>query len=146
MKFDKPFHIKIKPHYVLNEPRTQEDLELSKLDTDRLGGINNYSGGDSDFLMASGGRIDWGLFHEPDSQKPKINLQLMRLWSTQMVTQMVNGRAHTNEIHSEPDFNISDDHKEIFYDIITKITNALHDELEDSTNNIVLKKKNRLKF
>jgi hypothetical protein len=70
----------------------------------------------------------------------------MRLWATQMVTQMVNGRAHTNEIHSEPDFNISDDHKEIFYDIITKITNALHDELEDSTNSIVLKKKNRLKF
>ena len=70
----------------------------------------------------------------------------MRIWALQMVTQMINEKAYVNEIHSEPKFNISEDDKNIFLDIIVEMTNNLHKELEIQTDSVVRLKKYKFNF
>ena len=86
------------------------------------------------------------LFHETNGHKPEVNVHLMRLWTLQMVTQMVNEKAFVNEIHSEPKFEISEEDKELFLKTITKMTEVLNDELEKVNDSVVIKKKNKFNF
>jgi hypothetical protein len=150
MKFEKPFHIKLKPTYCINEPSDFREMSVINETTKDLGGIKlnvDENELNPDYNMyRSGGRMDWSLYSEPDSQKPEINIQLMRIWALQMVTQMINEKAYVNEIHSEPKFNISEDDKNIFLDIIVEMTNNLHKELEIQTDSVVRLKKYKFNF
>jgi len=148
MKFDKPFHIKLVPNYVIKEPMNYHEIGLHNENTKKLGGINMFAGDTEEYesILRSGGRMDWHLFSEPDSQKPIINISLMRIWALQLVTQMVNEKAYVNEIVSEPKFNINEGDKKVFVDIMSKMTEVLHNELELANDSIVLKKKTKFKF
>ena len=39
MKFEKPFHIKVQPYYVIKEPTTEEEKAERDLTTRELGGL-----------------------------------------------------------------------------------------------------------
>ena len=148
MKFEKPFHIKLKPTYCINEPTNYHEIELHNENAKKLGGINTIDGDTEEYesILRSGGRMDWSLYNEPDSHKPEINVNLMRIWAVQLVTQMINEKAYVNEIISEPKFNVSEDDKDVFLEIIENMTKVLHDELEDVSDSMILKKKNKFKF
>ena len=90
--------------------------------------------------------MDWNLFNESNGGKPQNNLHLMRIWTLQMVTQMVNEKAYTNEFHSEPKFGVSEEDKNIVLKTIRKMTNILNDELEKTSNSLITKKKNKFNF
>ena len=70
----------------------------------------------------------------------------MRLWSLQLVTQMINQKAYTNEIYSEPKFEILEEDKEIMLKTIHKMNSVIHDDLEKTNNSIITKKKNKFNF
>ena len=70
----------------------------------------------------------------------------MRLWSLQLVTQMINEKAYTNEIHSEPKFEILEEDKEIMLKTIHKMNDVINDDLEKTNNSIITKKKNKFNF
>lgn len=150
MKFEKPFHIKIQPYYCIKEPTNESAVDTMIRSTESVGGQNiiiDESGDQEEtMLVRSGGRMDWNLFHETNGHKPEVNVHLMRLWTLQMVTQMVNEKAFVNEIHSEPKFEISEEDKELFLKTITKMTEVLNDELEKVNNSVVIKKKNKFNF
>lgn len=150
MKFDKPFHIKLQPFYVIKEPTDMDELESFNEISNKLGGIGSVRVLDEinsdQEIYRSGGRMDWNLYAEPDSQKPEINVNLMRIWALQLVTQMINEKSFVNEIHSEPKFNINEEDKKTFLDTIVTMTNNLHDEIEKTFDSLVLKRKNNFNF
>ena len=152
MKFEKPFHIKIQPYYSINEPSDLDEVASMGEVSKSFGGLDlhflNYEDElDPDSkIYRSGGRMDWRLYNENESQKPEINVHLMRLWVLQMVTQMVNEKAFVNEIHSEPKFHINEEDKKTFLNIIVKMTNNLHTELEKETESIIRMKKYKFNF
>jgi hypothetical protein len=150
MKFDKPFHIKIQPFYAINELISQRDLDESIDRANNLGGqnikVDESDGNENTTILTSGGMMNWNLFHEPNGHKPEVNIHLMRLWTLQMVTQMVNEKAYVNEIHSEPKFEITEEDKELFLKTIEKMTLTLNDELEKANDSIITKKKNTFSF
>lgn len=148
MKFNKPFHIKLVPNYDIKEPMNYQDIEEYNERAKSLGGLNVLGGypEEHEHILSSGGRMDWHLYNEPDSDKPVINISLMRIWALQLVTQMVNEKAYVHEIVSEPKFNINEEDKKVFIDVISKMTGVLHNELELSKDSMVLKKKNRVKM
>ena len=90
--------------------------------------------------------MDWNLFNESNGSKPEVNIHLMRLWTLQMVTQMVNEKAYTNEIHSEPKFEILEEDKEIMIRTIKKMNDVIHNDLEKTNNSLITKKKNKFNF
>ena len=148
MKFDKPFHIKLVPDYTIKEPISYNEMVENKEKTSKLGGLNLNRGNEDDYskILSSGGRIDWYLFDEPNSNKPIANINLMRIWALQLVTQMINNKAHVNEIHSEPKFDIKENDKEKVFKLFEKMAEKLHDELEKSVETMVIKKKIDLNF
>jgi hypothetical protein len=150
MKFDKPFHIKIQPFYAIKEPINKRDLDESIDRANNLGGqnikVDESDGNENTTILTSGGMMNWNLFHEPNGHKPEVNVHLMRLWTLQMVTQMVNEKAYVNEIHSEPKFEIPEEDKELFLKTIEKMTLTLNDELEKANDSIITKKKNTFSF
>ncbi len=149
MKFEKPFHIKVQPYYVIKEPTTEEESVECGLSTQKLGGLTTMGErpeGENVTMVRTGGRIDWSLFQEPNSHKPEINIHLMRLWALQLVTQMINEKAYVNEIHSEPKFEIPEEDKEIMLKAIQKMNSVIHDELEEVNNLAITKKKNKFNF
>jgi hypothetical protein len=70
----------------------------------------------------------------------------MRIWALQLVTQMVNEKAYVNELVSEPKFNIDEENKKIYLEVMSKMTKVLHDELESVSDEMVIKKKNKFTF
>lgn len=149
MEFKKPFHIKIQPYYVIKEPTTEEEKAERDLTTRELGGLiteGERPEGENVTILRTGGRMDWNLFQEPNGHKPEVNIHLMRLWSLQLVTQMINEKAYTNEIHSEPKFEIPEEDKEIMLKTIQKMNVVIHDELEEVNNLAITKKKNKFNF
>jgi hypothetical protein len=70
----------------------------------------------------------------------------MRIWALQLVTQMVNEKAYVNELVSEPKFNIDEEDKKICFEVMSKMTKVLHDELESVSDEMVIKKKNKFTF
>ena len=144
MKFEKPFHIKLQPYYVISEPTTEEESVERDLTTQELGGLTSIRGereSQEDIMVRSGGRMDWNLFNESNGHKPSVNIQLMRLWTCQMVIQMVNNKSYVNEIDDEPKFDITDEEREIFEGIMYKLTKGLNDCLEKSAESMVTNKK-----
>lgn len=149
MKFEKPFHIKLQPYYNIKEPTTEEENNEHELNVRELGGlttIRERPEAENVEMVRTGGRMDWSLFQEPNGHKPEVNLHLMRLWSLQLVTQMINEKAYVNEIHSEPKFEIAEEDKEIILKTILKMNDVIHDELERDSNSIITKKKNKFNF
>ena len=151
MKLEKPFHIRINPHYCINEPSSIDEVDTIQNLSKDLGGLGvqlNYEGelNPESKIYRSGGRMDWSLYNEPDSQKPEINIQLMRIWALQMVTQMINEKAYVNEIHSEPKFNINEEDKNTFLNVIVEMTDTLHKEMEDQLDSVVRMKKYKFNF
>ena len=149
MEFKKPFHIKIQPYYVIKEPTTEEEKAERDLTTRELGGLiteGERPEGENVTILRTGGRMDWNLFQEPNGHKPEVNIHLMRLWSLQLVTQMINEKAYTNEIHSEPKFEILEEDKEIMLKTIHKMNDVINDDLEKTNNSIITKKKNKFNF
>ena len=149
MKFEKPFHIKIQPYYNIKEPTTERENAETTLNVRELGGIATTGErleGQEVEMIKSGGKMDWNLFNESNGGKPQNNLHLMRIWTLQMVTQMVNEKAYTNEFHSEPKFEVSEEDKKIVLKTIRKMTNILNDELEKTSNSLITKKKNKFNF
>ena len=146
MKFNKPINIQINPEYAIKEECTEEDMILLRETSDNLGGITaepNYIEDDSGEkkIVRSGGRFDWGLYTNPHYQNATTTIQLMRLWTCQMVTQMVNNKAYVNEIGDEPKFNITDEEKEVFFGVISRLIDGLNDCLEKSGESMVMNKK-----
>lgn len=151
MKIEKPFHIKLKPNYAINEPSSLDEVDVITETSEELGGIGPRLKYDGELdpeskIYRSGGRMDWFLYSEPDSQKPEVNIQLMRIWALQMVTQMANEKAYVNEIHSEPKFDIKEEDKEILFNIIISMTEVLHKELEKQLDTVVKMKKHKFNF
>lgn len=150
MKFEKPFHIKIQPYYAIKEPTNEAAADAMMRLSLTMGGQNIIIDESEDDgitkILRSGGRMDWNLFQEPNGHKPEVNIHLMRLWTLQMVTQMVNEKAYTNEIYSEPKFEISEEDKELFLKTISKMTEVLNDELEKVNESVITKKKNKFNF
>ena len=144
MKFEKPFHIKVQPYYNIKEPTTERENAETTLNVRKLGGITSTGErpeGEEVEMVRSGGKMDWNLFNESNGSKPEVNIHLMRLWTLQMVTQMVNEKAYTNEVHSEPKFEIPEEDKEIMLKTIQKMNCVIHDELEKSAESMVTNKK-----
>lgn len=149
MKFEKPFHIKVQPYYVIKEPTTEEEKAERDLTTRELGGLiteGERPERENVTILRTGGRMDWSLFQEPNGHKPEVNIHLMRLWSLQLVTQMINEKAYVNEIHSEPKFEILEEDKEIMLKTIHKMNDVINDDLEKTNNSIITKKKNKFNF
>ena len=148
MKFEKPFHIKVQPYYVIKEPMTEEESVERDLATRELGGITSTGERPEEEveMVRSGGKMDWNLFNESTGVKPEVNIHLMRLWTLQMVTQMVNEKAYVNEIHSEPKFEILEEDKEIMLRVINKMNDVIHNDLEKTNDSIITKKKSKFNF
>ena len=149
MKFEKPFHIKVQPYYVIKEPITEKEGAERDLAIRELGGLTSVgeiAEGEEVEIIKSGGKMDWNLFNESNGSKPEVNIHLMRLWTLQMVTQMVNEKAYTNEIHSEPKFEILGEDKEIMIRTIKKMNDVIHNDLEKTNNSLITKKKNKFNF
>ena len=149
MKFEKPFHIKVQPYYVIKEPITEKEGAERDLAIRELGGLTSVgeiAEGEEVEIIRSGGKMDWNLFNESNGSKPEVNIHLMRLWTLQMVTQMVNEKAYTNEIHSEPKFEILEEDKEIMIRTIKKMNDVIHNDLEKTNNSLITKKKNKFNF
>jgi len=151
MKFEKPFHIKLQPEYYINEPSDIGDVSTMNKTAKDLGGIPLNVSLDTELnhdynLYKSGGRMNWNLYNETDSEKPEINVQLMRIWALQMVTQMINEKAYVNEIDSRPVFNIKEEDKNVFVNVVVEMTKTLHNELEKSSESMVLKKRSKFKL
>jgi hypothetical protein len=149
MKFEKPFHIKVQPYYVIKEPITEKEGAERDLAIRELGGLTSVgeiAEGEEVEIIKSGGKMDWNLFNESNGSKPEVNIHLMRLWTLQMVTQMVNEKAYTNEIHSEPKFEILEEDKEIMIRTIKKMNDVIHNDLEKTNNSLITKKKNKFNF
>ena len=148
MKFEKPFHIKVQPYYVIKEPITEEERVERDLATRELGGITSTGERPEEEveMVRSGGKMDWNLFNESTGVKPEVNIHLMRLWTLQMVTQMVNEKAYVNEIHSEPKFEILEEDKEIMLRVINKMNDVIHNDLEKTNDSIITKKKSKFNF
>jgi len=148
MKFEKPFHIKVQPYYVIKEPMTEEERVERDLATRELGGITSTGERPEEEveMVRSGGKMDWNLFNESTGVKPEVNVHLMRLWTLQMVTQMVNEKAYVNEIHSEPKFEILEEDKEIMLRVINKMNDVIHNDLEKTNDSIITKKKSKFNF
>ena len=149
MKFEKPFHIKVQPYYNIKEPTTERENAETILNVRKLGGITSTGErpeGEEVEMVRSGGKMDWNLFNESNGSKPEVNIHLMRLWTLQMVTQMVNEKAYTNEIHSEPKFEILEEDKEIMIRTIKKMNDVIHNDLEKTNNSLITKKKNKFNF
>jgi hypothetical protein len=148
MKIDKPFHIRIQPDYLVNEPMTERDRETTTEMTERLGGIVFIEGEETEdtTFTRTGGRIDWFMFNEPESNKPEINVNIMRIWALQLVTQMVNDKSYVNEIQSEPKFGVNEEEKETFLKVIVDMTKVLHKELNTSIESVVIKNKPYFNF
>ena len=145
MKFEKPINIRIIPNYVIKEPVTVDEHLTYMESTKNLGGVITGRDDNRDIreevIMRSGGRMEWALYTNPDYIQQTIPIQLMRIWASQLVTQMVNNRAYVNEISDEPKFDISDKEKEIFISVMKKLHEGLNDCLEESTKSIVVNKK-----
>ena len=140
MKYDKPINIKITPSYRIKEPLTEEEKQTHIESTTRLGGMLDVS-----YLnvkqLSSGGRMDWAMYANQDYINQSTCVQLMRIWTCQMVTQMVNNKAYVNEIGDEPKFNITDEEKEVFFGVMKKLGVGLNDSLEKSSESMVVNKK-----
>jgi hypothetical protein len=140
MRYDKPINIKITPSYRIKEPLTEEEQQTHFETTTRLGGMVDGSSLDVKQL-SSGGRMDWGMYTNQDYINQTTCVQLMRIWTCQMVTQMVNNKAYVNEIGDEPKFNITDEEKEVFFGIMKKLNMGLNDSLEKSSESMVTNRK-----
>jgi hypothetical protein len=86
MKFNKPFHIKLVPDYVIKEPMSYHEIEEHNKRTASLGGLNIIVGNEEEYstILRNGGRMDWHLYNEPDSHNPIVNVNLMRIWALQL--------------------------------------------------------------
>jgi hypothetical protein len=147
MKFNKPIDIRVTPDYDINEPISEEEVIVSRARVNGLGGLNsetNYcddDSGEQKMILQSGGRMDWGLHRNSHYSNPVTSIQLMRLWTCQMVTQMVNNKAYVNEISDEPKFDVTDEEREIVLNVMKKLGQGLNDCLEKSTESMVINKK-----
>ena len=144
MKYDKPFHIKLTPDYSIEEPINEVEANLKSQSTLDLGGFNfndHQPQFDNAKILSTGGRMDWSLFQEPNSNNPIINVQLMRLWSIQMVSQMVNGKAHTDQVDSKVEITITNEEIEIMKNIAFKLNQSIHNEIKEIEASLVPKRK-----
>lgn len=142
MKLDKPFDIRVQPFYNINEPMTEEERLEYIESTALLGGYYNIEGSGSK-LLKSGGRMEWMLYRTPNSQDPHVNIQLMRIWCVQMFTQMINGKAFTNELNDVVEFKMTDDEETVVKEVINRLTTVLNDKVEKSSETLVPLKKNK---
>lgn len=144
MKFNKEVNIKIIPDYVIKEPiSTEEEVEINIMVEDKGG--YHLNEGEGDITLTSGGAMNWQMY-QTKYPNQITGVQLMRLWVTQMMTQMVNNKAFINEAVDEPRFDITDEEKEVFAGIIKKLTKELNDCLEKSDKTMITNKKKEFKF
>ena len=89
-----------------------------------------------------GGNFDWGLKPlSPDQKLKPTQVNLMRLWTLQMVYQMVHDRAYVNEISDEPKFHLTEEEIDTFDRIFNKMSHILSKRIMDSEDQLFLKRK-----
>lgn len=134
MKFNKGFGVVLEPNYNIKEEVSEEEIRS----------LGNHWYEHADTGLVNGGSFRWTLASITDKpiQEEFVGLvpvQLMRLWSVQMVNQLVHDNASVDHYQSEPKFNITPDEKIVFNGIMTKICEGLNECLEDSSNEMVMK-------
>ncbi len=135
MKFKKGFGIVLEPNYNIKEEVSEEEIR----------DLGNHWVKHMDTGLVDGGSFRWTLTSITDKPIQEefdnglIAVQLMRLWSVQMVNQLVHNNAHVERYQSEPKFNITPGEKIIFNSIIAKLCEGLNECLEDSSNEMVMK-------
>jgi hypothetical protein len=145
MKYNEPILVQIKPvnYHVFEE--NVDDIDIS--DVPRDGRFDTFDTtipeDDPRYGTACGGRMDWILHVFPEGGKDSgdIKVQLMRIWATQMYTQMAAGLSYTNEIHSTIRPMLTEEELDMLAKINNKIVGGIYEEMWSISNSMVRKKK-----
>jgi hypothetical protein len=103
---------------------------------------NNYViKSDIDGTMV-GGKFDWALIdHEQkgDTRESLERVQLMRLWSLQLTSQMAQGKAYTNESDAKVK-GLTEEELEIYIGLNNKLVESVVEKIKEGHNTLVVKK------
>jgi hypothetical protein len=145
MKFNEPLIIRVQPvNYHVFE-KDDSDLDLADIPRDpRFDSFSsNLSEDDPRHGTHCGGRMDWLLhmFPENNVDSGDIKVQLMRIWCTQMYTQMAAGLSYTNELDSTIKSNLTEEELDVLAKINNKIVGGIYEEMWGIHTSMVRKKK-----
>lgn len=144
MKYNESLLIKLDPiDYCVFEDMS-EMVDHSDVPRDpRFDGQHEMDEGDPRYGKYCGGKFDWNLLKWPEDHKEDINikLQLMRLWSTTMYTQLASDLSYTNETDSNIKVGLTEEEKDLLAKINNKITGGIFNEIWELNNSFMRKKK-----
>lgn len=149
MIFKEPFSVTITPFYHMNHKF--DETEKNRLERLILEHPNEFTqNGDilSDNLIdidlenriLNGGPFNWAGVSDNETQRG-VTLQLMRVWCTQMVQQMIMGIEYVNEIDSKIGLAVGDDERKIALKVCRELLRTIHMEMEKNHNSLTIKKK-----
>jgi hypothetical protein len=143
MKYNEPILISLKPvdYCVYEEQSERKEHDVPR--DPRFDGSVEMDENDPRYLKYCGGRFDWGVhvYPEDPQEDPSIKLQLMRLWTTTMYTQMAAGLSYHAQGDSNIKVQLSEEELDTLAEINNKICKGIYDEIWD-LNNTFMRKKN----
>jgi hypothetical protein len=89
-----------------------------------------------------GGGFSWGMVdHEnkKDSREALERVQLMRLWTLQLTSQMAQGGAYTNESDAKVK-GLTEEELEIYIGLNNKLVESVVEKIKEGNNTLVVKK------
>jgi hypothetical protein len=145
MKYDEPILIQVKPvNYNVFE-KNPEIRDISDVPRDNRFDTfdTTIPEGDPRWGSVCGGRMDWQLHIYPQDPQERmdIKVQLMRLWTTQMYTQIAAGLSYTNEIDSTIKPMLTEEELDTLARINNKVVGAIYEEMWSMEQTMVRKKK-----
>ncbi len=144
MKYNEPLLIKLDPiDYCVFEEMSERENHNDVPRDPRFDGQHEVDESDPRYGKYCGGRFDWSLLNWPEDHKEDMNIkvQLMRLWSTTMYTQLASELSYTNEIDSNIKVGLTEEEKDLLAKINTKITGGILNEMWELNNSFMRKKK-----
>jgi hypothetical protein len=157
--YKEPFGVVLATEYKVNETINSEGISEIMEDLGDVGLYREFGRSQQLSLFGDnsepktkhyGGKFDWKIVplnNQPFEEKPEIKIQLMRLWTVQMVQQLVRNKSYVNEIDSKIKVDITERDLESTLNVLDKVTNSIHNEMELDNNRMVRKKKNtKFKF
>ena len=148
--YREPFGIILQTDYQINEDEPQDSVDdpisVKRPPSNQLPLFTDLGEARDSHpkILHSGGRFDWSLApldRQTPIVKPEIKVQLMRLWTVQMVQQLVSNKSYVNEVDSKIKIKISKEDLETSLRVMDAVTSSIHKEMDDINNRMVTKKK-----
>lgn len=145
MKFNEPLMVKIDLDYSVFEETAVDNsgIDIDIPNDPRFSSRIDMDENDPRYGTFCGGQMDWFLLQYPEEHQvdPIMKIQLMRIWVTQMYTQMAAGLSFTNEVDTTIKTNLTEEELDMLATINTKVIAGVYEEMWNLEKSLVKKKK-----